>query len=119
MTFQMNRAAASIYLLIKLHAAFFAETPAFHMFFKSVFHYHPASINESVWRYGTSLVRMCIPYIPQAFMIFCNKGLLEECGVTEYPQTWEELMDACEKVKAAGHMTVHFSHPHLLLPKPV
>lgn len=44
MTFQMNRAAASIYLLIKLHAAFFAETPAFHMFFKSVFHYHPASI---------------------------------------------------------------------------
>lgn len=48
MTFQMNRAAASIYLLIKLHAAFFAETPAFHMFFKSVFHYHPASINESV-----------------------------------------------------------------------
>lgn len=35
---------------------------------------------------------MCIPYIPQAFMIFCNKGLLEECGVTEYPQTWEELM---------------------------
>lgn len=49
---------------------------------------------------------MCIPYIPQAFMIFCNKGLLEECGVTEYPQTWEELMDACEKVKAAGHIPV-------------
>ena len=63
MTFQMNRAAASIYLLIKLHAAFFAETPAFHMFFKSVFHYHPASINESVWRYGTSLVRICKYFI--------------------------------------------------------
>lgn len=42
----MNRAAASIYLLIKLHAAFFTETPSFHVFFKSVFHYHPASINE-------------------------------------------------------------------------
>lgn len=157
----MDRATAAIYLLIKLHAAFFTETPSFHVFFKSVFHYHPASINESVWRYGISLVRMdanidnvqklwsenikdlssyidktydttngkaykdvvipsmislagslfdgktmCIPYIPQAFMIFCNKGLLEECGVTEYPQTWEELMDACEKVKAAGHIPV-------------
>lgn len=49
---------------------------------------------------------MCIPYIPQAFMIFCNKGLMEECGVTEYPETWEELMDACEKIKAAGHIPV-------------
>lgn len=49
---------------------------------------------------------LCIPYIPQAFMIFCNKGLLEECGVTEYPKTWDELMDVCEKVKAAGHIPV-------------
>ena len=61
--FQMNRAAASIYLLIKLHAAFFTETPSFHVFFKSVFHYHPTSINESVWRYGISLVRICKYFI--------------------------------------------------------
>lgn len=47
---------------------------------------------------------MCIPYIPQAFMIFCNKGLMEKCGVTEYPQTWAELMDACEKIKNAGYI---------------
>lgn len=49
---------------------------------------------------------MCVPYIPQAFMIFCNKGLLEEVGVTTYPETWEELMDVCQKVKDAGYIPV-------------
>lgn len=46
------------------------------------------------------------PYAPQAFMIFCNKTLLEECGVTEYPSTWEEFLAVCEKVKAKGYIPV-------------
>ncbi len=49
---------------------------------------------------------MCVPYIPQAFMIFCNKNIFEEVGITEYPTTWEELMDACEKIKAAGYTPI-------------
>lgn len=46
------------------------------------------------------------PYAPQGFMIFCNKTLLEECGVTEYPETWDEFLSVCEKVKSAGYIPV-------------
>ena len=49
---------------------------------------------------------MCVPYIPQAYMIFCNKNIFEECGITEYPQTWEEFLDACAKIKAAGYIPI-------------
>ena len=49
---------------------------------------------------------MCVPYIPQAFMIFCNKNIFEEVGITEYPQTWEQFLDACEKIKAAGYIPI-------------
>lgn len=49
---------------------------------------------------------MCIPYIPQAFMIFCNKNIFDEVGITEYPDTWEEFLDVCEKVKAAGYIPI-------------
>ncbi len=49
---------------------------------------------------------MFFPYAPQGTMVFCNKGLLNECGVTEYPATWEELMDACEKIKAKGYIPI-------------
>lgn len=49
---------------------------------------------------------MCVPYIPQAFMIFCNKNIFEEVGITEYPTTWDELMDACEKIKTAGYTPI-------------
>jgi len=40
------------------------------------------------------------PYAPQAFMIFCNKNIFDDCGITKYPETWTEFMDACEKIKA-------------------
>ena len=49
---------------------------------------------------------MCVPYIPQAFMIFCNKNIFDEVGITSYPQTWDEFMDACEKIKAAGYIPI-------------
>lgn len=49
---------------------------------------------------------MCIPYIPQAFMICCNKNILDEAGVTEYPTTWEDFLDACEKIKNAGYIPI-------------
>ena len=47
-----------------------------------------------------------VPYIPQAFMIFCNKNIFDEVGITEYPQTWEEFMDACAKIKDAGYIPI-------------
>jgi len=49
---------------------------------------------------------MCIPYIPQAFMIFCNKDIFNEVGITEYPATWEDFLAACEKIKATGYIPI-------------
>ena len=46
------------------------------------------------------------PYAPQAFMIFCNKNIFDDCGITKYPETWTEFMDACEKIKAKGYTLV-------------
>ena len=46
------------------------------------------------------------PYAPQGFMIFCNKNIFDDCGITKYPETWAELMDACEKIKAKGYTPV-------------
>ena len=46
------------------------------------------------------------PYAPQAFMIFCNKNIFDDCGITKYPETWTEFMDACEKIKAKGFTPV-------------
>lgn len=37
---------------------------------------------------------------------YYNKDMFEECGITEVPSTWDELLDACEKLKAAGHQPI-------------
>lgn len=47
-----------------------------------------------------------VAYIPQAFMIFCNKDIFEACNITSYPQTWEELMEDCQIIKDAGYIPV-------------
>jgi multiple sugar transport system substrate-binding protein/raffinose/stachyose/melibiose transport system substrate-binding protein len=43
--------------------------------------------------------------IPQNFHysgFFYNPKTMEKAGITEMPETWDEFMDACEKLKAAG-----------------
>lgn len=47
-----------------------------------------------------------IPYNPQAYFIFCNKNIFDEAGVTSYPTTWDEFLDACAKIKAAGYTPI-------------
>ncbi len=47
-----------------------------------------------------------VPYTPQAFMIFSNDSILEECGVEKYPATWDEFLVACEKIKRAGYIPI-------------
>ena len=36
------------------------------------------------------------------FGIVYNKAIFEECGITEFPKTTEELKAACEKISEAG-----------------
>ena len=47
-----------------------------------------------------------IAYNPQAYIIFCNKNIFNEVGITEYPTTWEEFVDVCVKIKEAGYTPI-------------
>ena len=42
------------------------------------------------------------PYAPQAFMIFCNKTLLEECGVTGLSIYLGRILSGMRKSKSKG-----------------
>ena len=46
---------------------------------------------------------MSIPYQPNIFNVFYNAAIFEEVGVTA-PTTWEELLDVCAAIKAAGYI---------------
>lgn len=41
------------------------------------------------------------PTATSVVRIFCNKDIFEEAGA-DIPETWEEFMDACEKIKESG-----------------
>ena len=43
-----------------------------------------------------------IPYQPNVFGFFYNVDLFEQAGITVAPTTWDELLDCCAKLKAAG-----------------
>lgn len=45
-----------------------------------------------------------IPYQPFVYAFFYNIDIFEEAGVEAPPATWEELLDACEKIKNAGYV---------------
>lgn len=40
--------------------------------------------------------------VGNAHVLYCNMDLLNAAGVTEIPQTWEEFIDACLKIKETG-----------------
>ena len=40
--------------------------------------------------------------VPGTHGFIYNKDVFEAAGVTEEPATWQELLDACEKIKATG-----------------
>jgi raffinose/stachyose/melibiose transport system substrate-binding protein len=44
-----------------------------------------------------------IPYQPNVFNMFYNVEIFEEAGIEAVPTTWEELLAASEKIKAAGY----------------
>ncbi|MBS5522791.1 MAG: extracellular solute-binding protein [Clostridiales bacterium] len=43
-----------------------------------------------------------IYYQPYTSGVFYNKDLFEQAGISEEPQTWDEFMDACQKLVDAG-----------------
>ncbi|MDR1238610.1 MAG: extracellular solute-binding protein [Treponema sp.] len=43
-----------------------------------------------------------IPYQPSTFVTMYNKDLFQRAGITAVPKTWNEMLDACAKLKAIG-----------------
>ncbi len=43
-----------------------------------------------------------LPYQPFVFAFMYNKAHFEQAGIQGTPQTWDEFLDACDKLKAAG-----------------
>jgi raffinose/stachyose/melibiose transport system substrate-binding protein len=43
-----------------------------------------------------------IPYQPSAFVTMYNKDLFQQAGIAGVPATWDEMLDACAKLKAIG-----------------
>lgn len=57
-----------------------------------------------------------VPYQPFVSGIYYNKAIFREAGVEAVPTTWDEFLDACAKIKAAGYdpMTVDDAYVSLL-----
>ncbi len=48
-----------------------------------------------------------VPFQMQANCIgIYNEAIFEECGIDGWPETWTELLDACEKIAAAGYTPI-------------
>ncbi|MDO5400250.1 MAG: ABC transporter substrate-binding protein [Eubacteriales bacterium] len=47
-----------------------------------------------------------IPYQPNVFAFFYNQKIFDEAGITAAPTTWDELLDACAKIKAVGYIPI-------------
>jgi len=45
---------------------------------------------------------MAVPYQPFVFAFMYNKDHFDKAGISEVPKTWDEFLDTCEKLKAAG-----------------
>lgn len=37
---------------------------------------------------------------------YYNKDIFAECGITEEPKTWDEFLDACQKIQDAGYQPI-------------
>lgn len=48
-----------------------------------------------------------VPFQMQANCIgVYNEAIFEECGIDGWPETWTELLEDCEKIKAAGYTPI-------------
>jgi raffinose/stachyose/melibiose transport system substrate-binding protein len=63
--------------------------------------FSPAAIASETSR--TDGKTYAIPFASQTMLVIYNKDLFDQHGITE-PQTWDELLAASEKLKAAGVM---------------
>lgn len=59
------------------------------------------ALPTAIRRWAGSL--KAIAYQPYTSGVYYNTAIFEKAGITAVPTTWAEMMDACEKIKAAGY----------------
>lgn len=64
--------------------------------------YAVAALPKAIRTWAGSL--KAIPYQPYTSGIFYDKAAFKKAGIAAEPKTWTELLDACEKLKAAGYV---------------
>lgn len=63
--------------------------------------YAVAALPTAVRGWAGSLI--CIPYQPYTSGVFYTQSAFDAAGITEEPQTWDEFLEACQKLKDAGY----------------
>ena len=43
-----------------------------------------------------------IPYQPMAFVVMYNKDLFDKAGITAAPKSWNEMLEACARLRNIG-----------------
>ncbi len=46
-----------------------------------------------------------VPWVVDTRVLYVNKGVLDQCGVSQLPSSWIELKSAAERVQAAGQQS--------------
>lgn len=55
-----------------------------------------------------------IAYQPYTSGIFYNKAIFEEAGIQEEPETWEEFLNVCKRIKEAGYEPLALDDAYVL-----
>lgn len=63
--------------------------------------YAVAALPAAVRGWSGSLT--CIPYQPYTSGVFYTQSAFDAAGITEEPQTWDEFLEVCQKLKDAGY----------------
>lgn len=63
--------------------------------------YAVAGMASAVRNWAGSLV--CIPYQPNTSGVFYSKAAFAKAGIEKEPETWDEFLDVCQKLKDAGY----------------
>ena len=56
---------------------------------------------------------MYFPYTPQFITVWYNKDIFDDCGITEMPTTWDEMMDVCAVLKENGYTPFTSDQTHI------
>lgn len=76
---------------------------------------NPALIS-AVKQYAPDGLIHGVPYQPNVVAVFYNRDMFEQAGITAAPETWEELMDVCQKLQDAGFTPFSVDDGYVVLP---